>query len=140
MDNGIQVTNNSYGSGTNPGGVVQAAYDNSAAAGIIHVASGGNSGNPRGKGNNVGYPVRYASVIAVAATDPQDRRASFSGTGDTVEVPAPGVTINSTRLGGGYIEFNGTSMASPHVAGVTPPSGPFDKTSAGNGKGSGLAK
>ena len=140
VDNGIQVTNNSFGSGTNPGGVVQAAYDNSAAAGIIHVASGGNSGNPRGKGNNVGYSVGYASVIAVAATDPQDRRASFSSTGDTVEVPAPGVTINSTRLGGGYIEFNGTSMASPHVAGVTPPSGPFDKTSAGNGKGSGLAK
>lgn len=59
VDNGILVTNNSYGSGTNPGGTVQAAFDNSAAAGVLHVAAAGNSGNPRGKGKNVGYPARY---------------------------------------------------------------------------------
>ena len=118
VDNGIQVTNNSYGSGTNPGGTVKAAFDNSAAKGVLHVAAAGNAGNRKGKGNNVGYPARFDSVIAVAATDSVDDRASFSSTGDTVELAAPGVAINSTKLGGGYVEFNGTSMASPHVAGT----------------------
>ena len=114
----IRVTNNSYGASVNPGGTVQAAFDNSAAAGILHVAAAGNSGNPKGKGNNVIYPARYVSVIAVAATDANDNRASFSSTGDTVELSAPGVAINSTKLGGGYVKYNGTSMASPHVAGT----------------------
>ncbi len=118
VDNGVQVTNNSYGSGTNPGGTVQAAFDNSAAAGILHVAAAGNTGNPKGKGNSVGWPARYDSVIAVAATDSSDNRARFSSTGDQVELAAPGVAVNSAKLGGGYIEFNGTSMASPHVAGT----------------------
>ena len=116
--NGIQVTNNSYGSGTNPGGTVQAAFDNAAAAGMLHVAAAGNAGNPKGKGNNVGYPARYESVIAVAATDQNDGRASFSSTGDGVELAAPGVGIKSTKLGGGYVKYNATSMASPHVAGA----------------------
>jgi subtilisin len=118
VNNGIQVTNNSYGASQNPGGIVQAAFDNSAAAGVLHVAAAGNSGNPKGKGNNVDYPARYDSVIAVAATDSSDNRASFSSTGDIVELAAPGVGINSTKLGGGYVEYNGTSMASPHVAGT----------------------
>ena len=50
VDNGIQVTNNSYGSSLNPGGTVEAAFDNSAAAGVLHVAAAGNSGNPKARG------------------------------------------------------------------------------------------
>ena len=67
--NGIQVTNNSYGSSGNPGSLVQAAFDITAAAGIVHVAAAGNSGNCDGTGDTAIYPARYASVIAVAATE-----------------------------------------------------------------------
>ncbi|MDP2593754.1 MAG: S8 family serine peptidase [bacterium] len=118
VDNGIQVTNNSYGAGSDPGSTVKAAFDNSAAVGISHVAAAGNSGNCKGNNNTVGFPARYDSVIAVAATNKSDTRPCFSSTGPAVELSAPGVSINSTQLGGGYVEFNGTSMASPHVAGA----------------------
>ena len=65
------------------------------------------------------YPARYTSCIAVAATDSSDNRAYFSSTGPAVEISAPGVAINSTVPGGGYSDdYSGTSMASPHVAGV----------------------
>lgn len=118
VDNGIQATNNSYGSGSDPGSTVKAAFDNAAAAGVLHIAAAGNSGNPPGKGDNVGYPARYDSVVATAATNKDDSRASFSSTGEDVELAAPGVDINSALLGGGYGEKSGTSMASPHVAGT----------------------
>ncbi len=118
VNNGIKVTNNSYGSSSDPGTIVKDAFDNAYANGIINIGSAGNSGNPPGKGDNVGYPAKYASVVAVAATDQNDKRASFSSTGPDVEVAAPGVGIISTVPGGGYASYSGTSMASPHVAGV----------------------
>lgn len=118
VDNGIEVTNNSYGSSGDPGTLVKAAFDNSYAAGVLHVGAAGNSGNPAGKGDNVIYPARWGSVIAVAATGTNDKRASWSSTGPDVELSAPGVSINSTLKGGGYGTMSGTSMASPHVAGA----------------------
>ncbi len=118
VDNGIQVTNNSYGSSLDPGETVKAAFDNAYAAGILHVAAAGNSGNPPGKGDNVSYPARWDSVIAVAATDKDDARARWSSTGPDLELSAPGVDIYSTYPGGGYATMSGTSMASPHVAGT----------------------
>lgn len=118
VDNGIQVTNNSYSSGSDPGVTVQDAFDASYAAGVLHVAAAGNSGNCAGKNNSVGYPARYGSVIAIAATNESDSRACFSSTGEAVELAAPGVGVNSTVPGGGYDSFSGTSMASPHVAGT----------------------
>jgi len=114
-DNGIQVTNNSYGSTGDPGETVEAAFNNCPA---VHVCAAGNNGKPSARGDNVIYPARYASCIAVAATDQSDSRASWSSTGPDVEISAPGVAINSTLLGGGYGYKQGTSMASPHVAGV----------------------
>jgi len=91
-----------------------AAYEE----GILIVAAAGNSGNKPGNRDTVEYPGGYASVIAVAASDSNDARASFSSTGPDVELIAPGVSILSSILGGGYAYYSGTSMASPHVAGV----------------------
>lgn len=117
VDLGIQVTNNSYGSTQDPGSLVQAAFDNAAAAGMLHVAAAGNSGNCLGTGDSVLFPARYGSVIAVAATDQADVSPCFSSTGPTVELAAPGVSINSTAPGGGYQVLSGTSMAA-HRNGV----------------------
>src|SRR4030095_10943443 len=49
--------------------------------------------------------------------DSNDREASFSNYGTCVDIWAPGVSILSTKRGGGTTTFSGTSMASPHVAG-----------------------
>lgn len=118
VDHGLQVTNNSYGSSGDPGTLVKEAFDNAYAAGVLSVCAAGNSGNPPGRGDNVIYPARYESCIAVAATDQSDKRARWSSTGLDVELSAPGVNINSTLPGGGYGGMSGTSMASPHVAGT----------------------
>jgi subtilisin family serine protease len=118
VDQGVHVTNHSYGSSGDPGTLVAQAFANSAAAGLLHVAAAGNTGNCRGTGNNVGYPARYDDVIAVAATDSADNRACFSSTGPAVEVAAPGDIILSTYPSGQFAYGSGTSMASPHVAGA----------------------
>jgi len=71
------------------------------------------------------YPAYYAECIAVAATDENDAKASFSNYGAWVDIAAPGVSIYSTlpnhpnRIGvRNYGSLSGTSMAAPHVAGV----------------------
>jgi subtilisin family serine protease len=86
--------------------------------GCVVVASAGNSGNPPGRGDNVEYPARYASVIAVSATDSNDKRARWSSTGPDVELAAPGVDIYSTLWDDTYGYKSGTSMSCPHVSGV----------------------
>src|SRR6185436_2417273 len=84
--------------------------------------SAGNSGTCAAKNNTVGYPARYSSVLAVAATNSSNTRPCFSSTGPAVGIAAPGVAVNSTVPDfvdeSGYALFSGTSMASPHVAGV----------------------
>lgn len=118
VENNIDVTNNSYGSPFNPGRIVQRAFDAANRAGILNIAAAGNSGNPAGVGDSVEYPGAYASVMAVAATTPDDERAYFSSTGPDVEIAAPGWAINSTLPGETYGEYSGTSMATPHVVGT----------------------
>lgn len=115
---GIKITNNSYGSSSDPGTLVRQAFDDAYAAGVLHVGAAGNSGRANGTGDNVGYPAKYSSVIAVAATNSSNVRASWSSTGPAVELSAPGVSIYSTYPDDTYATLSGTSMASPHVAGA----------------------
>jgi subtilisin family serine protease len=102
------VTNNSYGGGGNSL-TLEAAFRNAATAGVVSVAAAGNSGTCAGNTDSVGYPGKYASVIAVAATDINDARACFSSTGPAVQIAAPGVNVYSTVKSGGYEGgWNGT--------------------------------
>lgn len=87
-------------------------------SGVLIIASAGNSGNPPGKGTNTGYPATCQDAIAVAATKQNDSRASFSSTGQAVEISGPGVGVYSSVLGNSYASWSGTSMAAPHVSGV----------------------
>ncbi|WP_298903151.1 S8 family serine peptidase [uncultured Psychroserpens sp.] len=83
---------------------------------VVVVFAAGNAGNDINVTPQ--YPAVYTEVIAVAATDQKDRKASFSNYGKKVDVSAPGVNIYSTVPGSNYSFKNGTSMAAPHVAGL----------------------
>ena len=116
IDNGMDVISMSFTGGYSE--AIENACDEAFEAGIVLVAATGNSGLPDGSGDNVGYPARLDTVIAVAATNINDQRASFSSTGPAVELAAPGVSVLSTYLNGQYGYGSGTSMACPHVAGT----------------------
>ena len=120
---GIDISNNSWGGGGRSQALEDAIRraDN---AGHIFIASAGNGGEDGvGDDNDATpqYPAGYnlPNIVSVAATGDTDRLASFSNFGATsVDLAAPGVGILSTLPGDRYGRFSGTSMASPHVAGV----------------------
>ncbi|MFO0868878.1 MAG: S8 family serine peptidase, partial [Pirellulales bacterium] len=114
----VVASNNSWGGG----GYSRALHDaiqTSVDAGIPFVAAAGNAGANNDKGTF--YPANYdvAGIITVAATDRNDRLASFSNYGATsVDLAAPGVSTLSTTPNNTYGSMSGTSMATPHVTGV----------------------
>ena len=109
--------------------LVDPALDEAYANDVTVVCAAGNE-----SWGNVGYPAIYPTTIAVGATDLADQLAGYSNRGDGLDLVAPGgdtsVDLNGdgfvdgvlqeTRMSGawGYYFFQGTSMASPHVAAV----------------------
>ena len=111
----IVATNNSWGGG-GPSTALRDAIAAGEGAGILFIAAAGNEAN--NNDSSASYPANYAS-ISVAATDSSNRLASFSSYGaTTVDVAAPGVSITSTTPNNSYSSYSGTSMATPHVAGL----------------------
>jgi thermitase len=111
-DNGAEVINMSLGGSSNSS-TLEDAINYAWSKGVVVVAAAGNSGD-----STPMYPAYYTSCIAVAATDANDARASWSNYGDWVDAAAPGVSVYSTLRDNGYGYKSGTSMASPHVAGL----------------------
>jgi len=111
-DNGAQIINMSLG-GWSSSQTLEDAVNYAWSKGVIIVAAAGNLGSTAPI-----YPAYYTNCLAVAATDANDARASFSNHGAWVDVAAPGVSIYSTLKDDGYGYMSGTSMASPHIAGL----------------------
>ncbi len=130
-DHGANVINMSLG-GPFPVTAIRHAIDYARARGVTVVAAAGNDGRGR-----VGYPARYPGVIAVAATQFDESTTFYSNWGKQIDIAAPGGNVRLDENGDGkpdgvlqntvvpgdiarsdYLWFMGTSMATPHVAGV----------------------
>lgn len=115
---GVDITSNSWGGGEFSQALSDAIL-NASNKGVIFVAAAGN--DSRNNDQTPHYPSSYElpNVIAVAGLTAQNELASWSNFGKgSVHIAAPGKNINSTVNGYAYKVFSGTSMATPHVAGV----------------------
>ncbi len=126
---GAGVTSNSWG-GLGSSQLLDDAFAAAEAAGVLNVAAAGNDDSDV----SAQTPANLDSVMAVAAVDSHDVRASFSNFGELVEISAPGVDVLSLNANQGnnviartlpgnvvgvdYLHISGTSMACPHVSGA----------------------
>jgi subtilisin family serine protease len=111
VDHGAKVINLSLG-GDRSTIAEEGAVDYAARHDVVVVASAGNTGSTRRF-----YPAAHSDVIAVGASDPDDRLYTWSNRGEWVDVSAPGCNTALWRQGA-YSIFCGTSSAAPLVAGV----------------------
>jgi len=130
-DHGAKVINMSLG-GPFPSSVLKSACDYAYKKGVVIVCAAGNS-----RSRKVGYPAAYSSCLAVSATRFDDKLAPYTNRGKNIDIAAPGgdlrvdqnkdgmpdgVLQNTIKIKDpekeGYYLFQGTSMASPHVAGA----------------------
>ena len=114
----MPISNNSWGGG-GKSQALEDAIKGADAAGHIFLAAAGNDGT--NNDTTPHYPANYnvPNVVSVAASGDTDKLASFSNYGATsVDLAAPGVGILSTLPDNNYGRYSGTSMATPHVAGV----------------------
>jgi len=110
--NGAKVINLSLG-GTLDYSLIRISVEQAVASGVTVVAAAGNGGS----GAAASYPAAYPGAIAVAATTESNLIATYSNSGNYIDVAAPGSAIlSSWPTGTGYARLSGTSMASPHVA------------------------
>lgn len=114
----VRVLSNSWGCppfGCFLSASLQAEISRSNDNNMLFVAAAGN-----GSTGTALYPANFdiSNVLAVGASDVNDRLASFSNYGSTVDLFAPGVDVWSTLPNGGYGYMSGTSMATPHVSGT----------------------
>ena len=112
VENGAHVLNMSWG-GPESALLIRDAVRWAAANGVVLVSSAGNTGKP-----GLSYPAAMDETIAVGATAPLDRIASFSSTGVPLDLVAPGAGTITTMPGNGYRRASGTSFAAPHISGL----------------------
>ncbi len=112
VDQGARVLNLSL-TGSIDSPALRDAVAYAVSKGAVVVVAAGNSGSEKPH-----YPASYEEVISLAATTSTGIRWTLSNYGPNVDVMAPGATVYSTKAGGDYRFMSGTSMASPHAAGV----------------------
>ena len=128
LENTCAVISMSLGARTSPGQAHSAVFERVAKrvleAGTLIVAAAGNESARPGTINPVGHPANCPSILAVAAIDVNDGIARFSNRGlnadgGQVDIAGPGVDVHSSWIMPlRYRKINGTSMATPHVAGI----------------------
>ncbi len=98
---------------------LRASIEDARNSGVLVVAAAGNAATNIDSVPSYPAAYDYSNLISVASTDDEDDPSYFTNFSSTrVHVAAPGSDIASTSYTGGYVYMSGTSMATPHVAGV----------------------